>query len=79
VGELFIFGKSYYRKEAEDSGNFSSIMALRLANAPKIMVTDRWYGKTRQLRRTGVRKVLVLRRFNLGWPRGVRLRGTQLT
>jgi hypothetical protein len=50
-----------------------------MANAPKIMVTDRWYGKTRQLRRAGVRKLLVLRRFNLGWPTGARLRGTQLT
>jgi hypothetical protein len=50
-----------------------------MANAPKIMVTDRWYGKTRQLRRAGGRKLLVLRRFNLGWPRGARLCGTQLT
>jgi hypothetical protein len=50
-----------------------------MANAPKIMVTDRWYGKSRQLRRVGVWKLLVLRRFNLGWPRGARLRGTKLT
>jgi hypothetical protein len=49
-----------------------------MANAPKIMVTDRRYGKTRQLRWAGVQKLLVLRQFNLGWPRGARLRGTQL-
>jgi hypothetical protein len=56
-----------------------ALMQQIMANAPKIMVTDRWYDKKLQLRRAGVWKVLVLRRFNLGWRRGARLRGTQLT
>jgi hypothetical protein len=71
VGELFVFGKSEYGKEAEDSGYFSSIMALRrrtMANAPNIMVTDRWYWwktrhswywKTRQLATAGERAEIV--------------------
>jgi hypothetical protein len=68
VGELWFFvlvEKSYYGKEAEDSGNGTSNMAIRqqqiMANAPKIMSTDRWHGKTSHLWRAGVRNCWVLR------------------
>jgi hypothetical protein len=82
VGESLFLGNSSMAKNPGNSGTFSQIMTVTrriMAKGPKILATDRWHGKTHQLRRAGVRKVLVLRQFNLGWPRGARLRGTQLT
>ena len=68
-GRRFASGKFYYGQKPGNSGTFSPIMAVMrriMAKGPKILATDRWQGKTCQLRHAGVRKCLVLRRFNLG-------------
>jgi hypothetical protein len=68
-GRKFVSGKFWHGQKPGKSGTFSPIMAVTLrimAKGPKILATDRWRGKTRQLRRAGVWKCLVLRRFNLG-------------
>jgi hypothetical protein len=50
------------------------IRAQIVINAPKVMATDRYYKKIRQLRRAGAEGHSVLRQFNLGWPKGARMR-----
>ena len=68
-GRKFVSGKFQYGQKPGNSCTFSPIMAVTrriMAKGPKILATDRWHGKIRQLRRAGVWKFLVLRRFNLG-------------
>jgi hypothetical protein len=82
VGESLFLGNYSMAKNLKNYGTFSPIMAVTrriMAKGPKILATDSWHRKTRQLRCVVVRKLLVLNQFNLGWPRGARLRGTQLT
>jgi hypothetical protein len=58
------WGKSWYGKQAENSGNSKLIMAIWwqiMVNAPTIMAIDRYYGKTCQLRWAGVDGHVVLR------------------
>jgi hypothetical protein len=53
LGEVedFLGSPSSMAKCQNNSGNCKLIMAMMwriMANGPKIMATDRWYGKTRQ-------------------------------